>query len=48
MKKITVILLCMAMLLSGCAWSVKAEAVSSSEDVWKTIEEAYIYAFPLV
>ena len=22
MKKITVILLCMAMLLSGCAWSV--------------------------
>ena len=48
MKKITVILLCMAMLLSGCAWSVRAEAVSSSEDVWKTIEEAYIYAFPLV
>ena len=48
MKKITVILLCMAMLLSGCAWSVKAEAVSTSEDVWKTIEEAYIYAFPLV
>ena len=48
MRKITVILLCMAMLLSGCAWSVKAEAVSSSEDVWKTIEEAYIYAFPLV
>lgn len=48
MKKITVILLCMAMLLSGCAWGVKAEAVSSSEDVWKTIEEAYIYAFPLV
>ena len=48
MKKITVILLCMAMLLSGCAWSVKAEAVSSSEDVWKTIEEAYIYAFPLL
>ena len=48
MKKITVILLCMAMLLSGCAWSVKAETVSSSEDVWKTIEEAYIYAFPLV
>ena len=44
MKKITVILLCMAMLLSGCAWSVKAEAVSSSEDVWKTIEEAYIPA----
>ncbi len=29
MKKITVILLCMAMLLSGYAWSVKAEAVSS-------------------
>ena len=48
MKKITVILLCMAMLLSGYAWSVKAEAVSSSEDVWKTIEEAYIYAFPLL
>ena len=48
MKKITVILLCMAMLLSGCAWGVKAEAVSSSEDVWKTIEKAYIYAFPLV
>ena len=48
MKKITVILLCMAMLLSGCAWSVRAEAVSSSENVWKTIEEAYIYAFPLV
>lgn len=33
MKKITVILLCMAMLLSGCAWGVKAEAASSSEDV---------------
>lgn len=39
MKKIMVILLCMAMLLSGCAWGVKAETVSSSEDVWKTIEE---------
>ena len=48
MKIITATLLCMAKLLSFCAWSVMAEAVSSSDDVWKTIEEAYIYAFPLV
>ena len=46
MKKITVILLCMAMLLSGYAWSVKAEAVSSSEDVWKTIKTNYEKSTP--
>lgn len=51
MKKIVMLLLCMVMLLSGCAGIADPEKTSSVEqqvDVWETIEEAYTYAFPLV
>lgn len=51
MKKIVTLLLCMAMLLSGCAGtagSQDATPVGQQGNVWETIEEAYIYAFPLV
>lgn len=48
MKKLTTLLLCMVILLSGCAGTVKPEDALSAGDVWETIEEAYIYAFPLV
>ena len=51
MKRILTLLLCMAMLLSGCAEmadSQDAAPVGQKGDVWETIEEAYIYAFPLV
>ena len=51
MKKVVMLLLCMVMLLSGCAGITDPEETSSVEqqvDVWETIEEAYTYAFPLV
>ena len=51
MKKVVMLLLCMVMLLSGCAGIADPEETSSVEqqvDVWETIEEAYTYAFPLV
>ena len=51
MKKVVMLLLCMVMLLSGCAGIADPEETSSAEqqvDVWETIEEAYTYAFPLV
>lgn len=48
MKKIATLLLCMVILLSGCAGTAKPEDALSAGDVWETIEEAYIYAFPLV
>ena len=48
MKKIATLLLCMVILLSGCAGTVKPEDALPAGDVWETIEEAYIYAFPLV
>ena len=48
MKKIAALLLCMVILLSGCAGTAKPEDALPAGDVWETIEEAYIYAFPLV
>ena len=48
MKKIATLLLCMVILLSGCAGTAKPKDALSAGDVWETIEEAYIYAFPLV
>ena len=48
MKKIATLLLCMVILLSGCAGTAKPEDALPAGDVWETIEEAYIYAFPLV
>lgn len=42
MKKFTALFLCLAMLLFGFAFAEEAN------DVWATLEEAYIYAFPLV
>ena len=51
MKKITILLLCIATLLSGCVGKVQTEEAPPIEEqanVWETIEEAYIYAFPLV
>ena len=47
MKKIVMLLLCMVVLLSGCAGIADPEETSSVEqqvDVWETIEEAYTYA----
>lgn len=48
MKKIATLLLCMVILLSGCAGTAKPKDALPAGDVWETIEEAYIYAFPLV
>lgn len=51
MKQIVTLLLCLAMLLSGCAGTANQENTPSAgqqADVWETVEEAYIYAFPLV
>ena len=48
MKKIATLLLCMVILLSGCAGTAKPEDALPAGDVWETIEEAYIYTFPLV
>ena len=48
MKKIATLLLCMVILLSGCAGTAKSKDALPAGDVWETIEEAYIYAFPLV
>ena len=48
MKKIAALLLCMVILLSGCAGTAKPKDALPAGDVWETIEEAYIYAFPLV
>ena len=42
MKKLTALILCLAMLLSGAALA------EGTTDVWATLEEAYIFAFPLV
>lgn len=42
MKKLISLTLCLVMLMSGAAYAEEAA------DVWDTIEEAYIYAFPLV
>lgn len=42
MKKLIALTLCIAMLATGCALA------ESAADVWTTVEEAYIYAFPLV
>lgn len=42
MKKLTALIICLTMLLS-CTVSAEETA-----DVWAAIEEAYIYAFPLV
>lgn len=48
MKKIAILLLCIVILLSGCAGTAKPEDALPAGDVWEIIEEAYIYAFPLV
>ena len=48
MKKLATLLLCMVILLSGCAGTARPEDALPAGDVWETIEEAYIYAFPLV
>ncbi|MCQ2565732.1 MAG: DUF1254 domain-containing protein [Clostridia bacterium] len=55
MKRVFALMVCMAMLLSGCAVkqpSIDAPAADSAADseadVWETLEKAYIYAFPLV
>ena len=53
MKKFVILLLCMTLLLSGCAGTEKPADTSgadteSTTDVWDTIEDAYVYAFPLV
>ena len=48
MKKLATLLLCMVILLSGCAGTPRPEDALPAGDVWETIEEAYIYAFPLV
>ena len=42
MKKIATLLLCMVILLSGCAGTARPEDALSAGDVWETIEEAYI------
>lgn len=42
MKKLTALFLCLAMLLSCTAFA------EQTADVWATLEEAYVYAFPLV
>ncbi len=47
MKKFIALLACMTILLSGCAVVNPSENVPAA-DVWETLEEAYIYAFPLV
>ena len=48
MKKIAILLLCIVILLSGCAGTAKPEDALPAGDVWEIIEEAYIYAFPRV
>lgn len=51
MKKFVMLMLCMTMLLSGCADAEKTSDVTKggeSVDMWETLEEAYIYTFPLV
>ena len=42
MKKIMTLLLSLSLLVSGCAFAEEAN------DVWKTVEDAYLYAFPLL
>ena len=42
MKKLTALFLCLLMLVSGAA------CAEETADVWATLEEAYVYAFPLV
>ena len=44
MKKIAILLLCIVILLSGCAGTAKPEDALPAGDVWEIIEEAYIYA----
>lgn len=52
MKNIMALMLCMAMLLCGFAGTGKSNSDASPDeqkaDVWETVEDAYIYAFPLV
>lgn len=51
MKKIMVLLVCMAMLLSGCAMTKPNDNptdAAPAADVWETVKDAYVYAFPLV
>lgn len=51
MKKIMILLVCMAMLLSGCATTTPKDHPTEAEpaaDVWETVKDAYVYAFPLV
>lgn len=61
MKKIIILIVCIAMLLSACAVTETAGNSEATEptatvptttepavDVWETIEDAYVYAFPLV
>lgn len=42
MKKLTALFLCIALLLSNAAFA------EGTDDIWATVEEAYVYAFPLV
>lgn len=42
MKKLTALVLCLSMILAGFAFAEK------ETDIWALLEEAYIYAFPLV
>lgn len=42
MKKVLSLILCLCMLLSGSAYG------EQETDVWETVRESYIYAFPLV
>ena len=48
MKKFFSLLLCITLLLSGCASPDSTDKPPATTDVWETLEEAYIYAFPLV
>lgn len=47
MKK-CIAMICCICLLSGCAGIKQNTEKMTTEEAWKTIEDAYIYAFPLV
>ena len=54
MKKLIITFICLAMLLTGCAnrgqdaASPDGQTAQSEADVWETLKDAYVYAFPLV